>query len=138
MTSYNEIFTRFLRKCTDYSLAQIPEEDAINILNGYLDGAIVNFLRPSSDLSQRDYELQTFNVDLLEYEKEVLARLMLSEWLQPIITSTTNVLLAFSAKESHSQAAHLKQLMELRDDNEIKIKKLLRDKSYVNNSYFDD
>ena len=46
--------------------------------------------------------------------------------------------LAFSAKESHSQAAHLKQLIELRDDNEIKIKKLLRDKSYVNNSYFDD
>lgn len=138
MTSYAEIFTRFLAKCTDYSLAQMPEEDALNMLNGYLDGAIVNFIRPSSDLSQRDKELQTFNVELLEYEKEVLARLMLSEWLQPQITSATLTLEAFSAKEGHSQAQHLKQLMELQADNDTKIKKLLRDKSYVNNSYFDD
>ncbi len=137
MTSYSEIFTRFLAKCTDYSLAQMPEEDALNMLNGYLDGAIVNFIRPSSDLSQRDKELQTFNVELVEYEKEVLARLMLSEWLQPQITSATLTLQAFNARESHSQAAHLKQLIELQQNNDIKIKKLLRDKSYEQNEYFD-
>lgn len=137
MTSYNEIFTRFLAKVTDLSLAKMPEEDLVSVLNGYLSSAIVDFVRPTSDLSQRDDELQTFTVDLLEYEQEVLARYMLSEWLQPQIMSTTNTLLAFSAKESHSQALHLKELQALQQDNDIKIKKLLRDKSYVNNSYFD-
>lgn len=136
MTSYNEIFTRFLRKCTDYSLAQMPEEDLLAMLNGYLDGAIVNFIGPTSDLSQRNNELQTFNVELIEYEKEVLARLMLSEWLQPQITSATLTLQAFSAKESHSQAQHLKQLMDLQESNNREIKKLLRDKTYEQNDYF--
>lgn len=137
MTSYAEIFTRFLRKCTDYSLAQIPEEDLWVMLNGYLDGAIVNFIGPTSNLSQRDNELQRFNTELLEYEKEVLARLMLSEWLQPQITSATLTLQSFSAKESHSQAQHLKQLMELQAENDVRVRKLLRDKSYEQNEYFD-
>lgn len=137
MTSYEAIFNKFLAKVTDYSLAKMPEEDLLNMLNGYLDSAIENFIGPKSDLSQRDDELQTFVVDLEKYEQEVLSLLMLSEWLQPQITSATVTLQAFSAKEGHSQAAHLKELLELKEKTDLKVKKLLRDKSYESNDYFD-
>lgn len=138
MTSYETIYKKFLSKITDYSFAKIPEEDLLEMLRGYLESAVIDFIEPKSDLTQRDDELQTFLVDLEVYEQEVLARYMVSAWLQPMITSTTNTLQAFSKKEGYSQAEFLKGLLALQQDNDVRIKKLLRDKSYVSNSYFDD
>jgi hypothetical protein len=136
MTSYEEIYNRFLQKCSDFSLAKLPGEDIENMLRGWLKSAVVKFMRPKSDLSQRDDELRSFTIDLQEYEKEVLALMMVREWLRPQIASTTLTLQRYSKKEGYSQKEHLSGLIAFDETLRLEIKKLLRDESYANNDYF--
>ena len=143
MTSYAEIFNRALGKISDPSLAQWPEEDLSNELNGWLISAIAKIPQIRSEVAERDIfkaenaETTGFATDLSEVAKEVLALGIQREWLAPQIISTMNTWQRFSKKEGYSQAEHLKQLMALDDKIKLEIRTLLRDDSYVDSDYFD-
>ena len=140
-TPYSKIYDRALAKITDYDLARLPEEDFQFMLRGWLDSSISKFRKCASDLSDRDDELNTFNVDLVDEEIEILALLMVCEWLEPQVNSVLLTHQMFGGKEEkfYAQANQLAELKALRDSTRTEARKLMRDYTYFSrNSYFDD
>ena len=139
-TPYSKIYDRALAKITDYDLAFVPDADFQIMLRGWLHSAIAKFRKCASDLSDRDDELATFNVDLVDEEIEILALLIVSEWLEPQVNSVNVTLQMFGGKEEkyYSQSSHLATIKALRDDTRTEARKLMRDYTYAHSSYFED
>lgn len=140
MTSYDILYERCLAKCEDPQLAMLPEEDLEEMLHGYMVSAIAKHRKCEHDLLDRDEELKQFNSDLSDLEIEILAILMLREYISQHLHSVTNVLQVFSGKETKwfSQAAHIAELREMDDRLRLEAQQLSRDYTYTNNNYFND
>ena len=138
-TPYSKIYDRALAKLTDYDLAYLPEEDFQFMLRGWLVSSISKFRKCAADLSNRDDELETFNVDLDDEEIEILALLVVGEWLEPQVNSVTLTRQFFGGKEEKffAQANQLDAIKTLRDDTRTEARKLMRDYTYAHSSYFD-
>lgn len=93
-----------------------------------------------SDLSKRDDEVQEFKDDLSDIEIELLALGMTKSWLDQYLNSTELVAQFLGGKEEkfYSQAAHIKELRDLRSDITLEMQKLHSYHTYTNNSYFDN
>lgn len=137
MTSYEEIYQRAARRITDFDMAQLSDDDLEEVFYGYLIGATANFRKCKNDLSDRDDELRQFNTDLLDIEKEILAIIMVRQWLQPQLNSVLLTAQVFSDKETkyYSQSAHLAELRALDESLRLEAQKLARDYTYSNNEY---
>jgi len=138
-TPYSKIYDRALAKLTDYELAYLPEEDFQLMLRGWLVSSISKFRKCEADLSDRDDELEVFNSDLKDEEIEILALLVVGEWLEPQVNSVTLTRQFFGGKEEKffAQANQLDAIKTLRDETRTEARKLMRDYTYANSSYFD-
>lgn len=136
-TSYEEIYNLASNKITDPEIALLLPEDIEELFHGYLISAIHKFRKCKNDLSNRDDELRQFNVDLLDVEKEILAILVVREWLQPQLYSALLTKQVFSDKEQkyYSQSSHLSELRALDETLKIDAQKLSRDYTYGNSEY---
>lgn len=136
-TSYEEIYNLASNKITDPEIALLLPEDIEELFHGYLISAIPKFRKCKNDLSNRDDELRQFNVDLLDVEKEILAILVVREWLQPQLYSALLTKQVFSDKEQkyYSQSSHLSELRALDETLKIDAQKLSRDYTYGNSEY---
>ena len=134
MTPYFNIYKRFLRKITDYGLAELSNENMEDIMNGYLDSAISLFVKCKKDLSNRDDEKQTFNEDLTDAEQEIIAKLLVVEWIEPQINSIMNLqpILNDHDFETYSQANFLKVKLELKTDLKSELDNLIVNYTYDN------
>lgn len=134
MTSYEKIYDRFLQKITDYKMLDLMDTEIRQECAKWLSSAIAKFRRCKNDLSQRDNELETFTIDLLDIEIEILATLMVSEWLSPQLNSVLYTSQFFGGKEEKffAQANQLDKLMTLKGNNDVEAKKLMRDYGYQN------
>ena len=132
MTSYEKIYDRFLQKITDYKMLDLTDTEIRQECAKWLSSAIAKFRRCKNDLSQRDDELETFTVELLDVEIEILSTLMVSEWLAPQLNSVLYTSQFFGGKEERwfAQANQLDKLMTLKDNNDLEAKKLMRDYGY--------
>lgn len=139
MTSYETIYNRALSKIEDPMLIQLPEEDFESMLHGWLTSAIAKHRKCTHDLSDRDDELRQFNVDLTDIEQEILAILMVREWLAPQLNSVTLTSQVFGGKEEkfYAQSNHLSELRELDERLRLEAQQLSRDYTYMVNDYFD-
>ena len=136
-TSYEEIYNLAANKITDPEIALLLPEDIEELFYGYLISAIPKFRKCKNDLSNRDDELRQFNVDLLDVEKEILAILVVREWLQPQLYSALLTKQVFSDKERkyYSQSSHLSELRALDETLKIEAQKLSRDYTYGSLEY---
>ena len=136
-TSYEEIYNLAANKITDPEIALLLPEDIEELFHGYLISAIPKFRKCKNDLSNRDDELRQFNVDLLDVEKEILAILVVREWLQPQLYSALLTKQVFSDKEQkyYSQSSHLSELRALDETLKIEAQKLSRDYTYGSLEY---
>lgn len=136
-TSYEEIYNLAANKITDPEIALLLPEDIEELFYGYLISAIPKFRKCKNDLSNRDDELRQFNVDLLDVEKEILAILVVREWLKPQLYSALLTKQVFSDKEQkyYSQSSHLSELRALDETLKIEAQKLSRDYTYGNSEY---
>lgn len=134
MTPYFNVYKRFLRKITDYGLAELSNENMEDIMNGYLDSAISLFVKCKKDLSNRDDEKQTFNEDLTDTEQEIIAKLLVVEWIEPQINSIMNLqpILNDHDFETYSQANFLKVKLELKTDLKSELDNLIVNYTYDN------
>ena len=134
MTSYEKIYDRFLQKITDYKMLDLTDTEIRQECAKWLSSAIAKFRRCKNDLSQRDDELETFTVELLDVEIEILSTLMVSEWLAPQLNSVLYTSQFFGGKEERwfAQANQLDKLMTLKGNNDVEAKKLMRDYGYQN------
>lgn len=134
MTSYETIFNRFSQKITDFKLLELSDDDVYEMMLSWLKSSIAKFRRCKNDLSLRDDEIGSFTVDLLDQEIEILATLMVSEWLAPQLNSVLYTSQFFGGKEEKffAQANQLDKLITLQHKNDILAQKLMRDYGYQN------
>lgn len=132
MTPYETIYKRFLQKITDFKLLELSEPEVMEMLYGFLLSAISKFKKCANDLSERDDESKTFSVTLLDIEIEILSILMVVEWLEPQLNSVLYTSQFFGGKDEKffAQANQLDKLMALKETNERKARKLMRDYTY--------
>lgn len=138
MISFETIYNRFLTQITDYSLPFVPEEDLENMLHEWMLGAIVRCGRYSKNFNDRDEENKCFNTDLTEKDIKALILYMVGEWLDRQVNSVELTAQMIGGKETKffAQSQHLNSIKALRDDSRTEARKLLRDYSYVDSSYF--
>ena len=137
MTSYGDVYSRFLNTTTDFNLVELDDHTLNEMLKVWLRSAIVKS-RISSDLS-RDDENEVFNNDLSDFDIELLAIGMRLAWLDQTLNSTENTLMFIGGKEEkfYSQANHISELRGLRADTLREMQQLYTYNTYVTNDYFD-
>lgn len=131
-TTYDKVYNRALAKIQDFDLVALQDRDLEEMLHDWLMAAISKFRQCKNDLSDRDEELRQFNVDLEDEEVEILAIMVVREWLAPQVHSALLTKQIFGGKEENyfSQSAHLKQLMDADTSLRVEAQKLSRDYSY--------
>ena len=138
-TTYDAIYKLAANKITDPEIAILSDDDLEELFHDYLMSATSQFRKCKSNLSDRDDELRQFNTDLLDIEKEILAILVVRQWLQPQLYSALLTKQVFSDKEQkyYSQAQHISELRALDETLKLEAQKLSRDYSYDNGSYWE-
>ncbi len=148
MTSaFEDIFSRFLLKVTDYNFVRLDEETVNEMMIGWLEATlskpyvrrIFSSLTISEDFEEIEFELKT-PVDEqsdADYVEELVATGMVVEWVIPQVNSVINTQQMLSGKEVkyYSQAAHLAELKGLLSDSNQALRKMIRDRGYFSNSY---
>ena len=129
-----------INKIQDFKLAELPAYDLTELCHDWLVSAISKFRKCKSDLSDRDYELAQFNVDLEDSEIEILSIMMVREWLRPQLNSVLLTSQFYGDKESsfYSQANHIAELRAMDESLKLEAQKLSRDWTYANSDYFSD
>lgn len=131
-TPYQTVYNAFLSKITDYNLSSMSDTLLTNILRGYLGTAMVMFKNCKQDLTNRDDANATWNITLTDDEIEILALYMVDAWYNVKLNDdkALNQVLTDGDFQIHSQQAHTKTTMDLRDANYARIKKLIKDYQY--------
>ncbi len=138
-TPYINIYNSFLDKVSDPYLASMTDNELGEQLLKFLNNSIPKFKKCKRDLYRRDDILEEFEEILTDEDIEILANLMVIEWLRPQVNNIELLKQALSSRDFNitSQASHLKELQALRKDAQVEISKLIVDYSYNNNSLDD-
>ncbi len=139
-TPYEKIYNGFLQKITDFNLSEVDDHSFDKMINGWLNSAVIHVRKCQHDLSKRDDELQEFEEDLSDLEIELLALGMVDAWVSQYLNSTELISQFIGGKEEkyYSQAAHIKELRDLKESNLLEMQKLHNYYTYLTNSYFND
>ena len=139
-TPYEKVYNRFLQKISDFNLAEVDDYSFDEMMNGWLNSAVIRVRKCQHDLSKRDDELQEFEEDLSDLEVELLALGMVDAWVSPYLNSTELVAQFIGGKEEkyYSQAAHIKELRDIKESNLLEMNRLHNYNTYLTSSYFDD
>ena len=144
---YEDIFSIFLSKITDYSFLECDESivraQIVSWLHSSIssprirskfstlelndDDAVLNFSLKNSVSEQLDCE---FTID-------ILSRAMVIAWLEPQVKNVllTKQLLTGGDEKFFSQSNHISQLEQMLSSAKAELKNILRDYGYLNNSY---
>lgn len=138
-TPYEKVYNRFLQKISDFNLAEVDDYSFDEMMNGWLNSAVIRVRKCQHDLSKRDDELQEFEEDLSDLEIELLALGMVDAWVSPMLNSTELTLQFIGGKEEkyYSQSQMLAELRNLKKENSLEMNRLHNYYTYTNNSYFD-
>lgn len=126
MTPFMKVYDRFFDLITDDMYVEWTEEDTKKDLQNILVAAIPNFEFPKISLKYEilKYDLvkfsddSYFHADFTEEEINIVAKLMVINWLQRQITSIENTRQKYygDSFKLTSQASHLKALISLKED----------------------
>lgn len=114
MTPFTEVYDVFKSQFSDPIFNSLTYSN--DLMKRYLFNAIPKFRRSKQNLRDRNDTTEVFNVTLTDEELLILGVLMVAEYLNPQIISLELVKQTMSTRDFiiSSQAAHLKQLMDLR------------------------
>ena len=98
-TPYEKIYNRFLQKISDFNLAEVDDYSFDEMMNSWLNSAVIRVRKCQHDLSKRDDEIQEFEENLSDLEVELLACGMVDSWLAPQLASTELTLMMLGGKE---------------------------------------
>lgn len=113
MTPYETVFKAFLSKVQEPLFAEIEIDVALDDLIGIMDGAILNFEYPKIDLKDKDDINQQFNNTLGFDEIQLLANLMVLEWVKRELRNVDSLRQFMTTKDfnTFSQANHINALV---------------------------
>ena len=148
MTSeYNDIYSRFLLRVTDYEFAGLDEKLAQEMMNGWMKATLsqpyirrlFSSLTADDDVEEIEFELanpQDESSDQ-DFAEEIIAQGMVVSWLSPQYHSVLNTAQFYSNSEQkyYSQANHMAELKEMYRGAKSDLRKMIRDRGTFNNSY---
>jgi hypothetical protein len=131
-TPFEDIYEFFLSKVTDFSFANFTDTELEEELEMYLRSATPKFFSAGETRLKRNSTFKEFDQNLTDLEKEILASLMIVEYLNPKIISTENMRQFLASKEYkiYSQANHLSKMIELRNQVKSEVNHLMSLYSY--------
>jgi hypothetical protein len=129
-TLFEEVYDAFLSQIEDSRFIEIDEDNSLK--KRYLINSIARFHRCKLDIKKRTDTY--FEEELTDQDILILATLMVVEYLSPKILSLKNLEQTMSTKDFSmtSQAAHLRQLSDLKKDRQSEVNKLLVEYTYLN------
>lgn len=132
-TPYVTVFSSFLDKISDSYLLSMDDADLEEQLLKFLGSSIPKFRKCKVNLSERD-SVKFLN-DLSDEEIEILANLMVVEWLRPRINSLELLKQSLGTRDFqlYSQSSHLKELSNLRKMTLEEINYLITSYTYSSN-----
>lgn len=137
MTKISDVYDTFLREIADYQLimGNMTDEEVEDELFGYLKPSIAKFhqCRKSLEIEKDDVQGDSFKEELDYFEVQVLATLMIVEYLKPKVLSGVVLRPALSDKsfEIYSQANHLRELNLLYRMFRTEARKMITEYSYL-------
>ena len=148
MTSeYSEIYSRFLLRVKDYEFSGLTEDLAQEMMNGWMKGTIsrpyirrlFSSLTVDDDAEVIEYELSN-SIDEYsdkDFADEVIAQGMVVQWLTPKYYSVLNTDQTYSNSEQkyYSQASHMSGIKDMYHNAQVYLRKMIRDRGYISNSY---
>ena len=144
---YEDIFSIFLSKITDYSFLNYDES--------FIRGQMVSWLHSSSssprlrakfstlDLNDEEavlrFSLKNSNDEQsdCDFIADIMARSMVISWLEPQVKNVllTQQMIGGKEEKFYAQSNHLSQLEQMLSTAKKDLKNLLRDYGYLNNPY---
>lgn len=131
-TPLTDVYDFFLTKVTDYTFLSLNESGNLEeVLYKHLRSAIVRFTSASKSLETNKRD-QCFISTLSDFEKEILATLMVISYVSGKINHIKNLEQILSDKEYkiYSTANHLSQLLNLKEDLNLEASHLMTSYSY--------
>lgn len=148
MTSeYNDIYSRFLLRVTDYEFAGLDEKLAQEMMNGWMKATLsqpyirrlFSSITADDDVEEIEFELANPQDDSSDqdFAEEIIAQGMVVSWLSPQYHSVLNTAQFYSNSEQkyYSQANHMAELKEMYRGAKSDLRKMIRDRGTFNNSY---
>lgn len=137
-TPFSDVYSSFTRKISDYTHINLSAEELENILFGFLISAVPKFKFCATDLSY-NVDTKCFLETLSQEEIEILATLMICEWLNPYVNTTELLKQVLPDKDFkiYSQANHLKELMDLQHNIRDEAESLIISYTYTNGNLED-
>ena len=148
MTSeYNDIYSRFLLRVTDYEFSGLDEKLAQEMMNGWMKSTLswpyirrlFSFITADDDVEEIEFELANPQDDSSDqdFAEEIIAQGMVVSWLSPQYHSVLNTAQFYSNSEQkyYSQANHMAELKEMYRGAKSDLRKMIRDRGTFNNSY---
>lgn len=144
---YENIFSMFLSKITDYSFLEYDEDFVRSQMVSWLhSSACIPRLRAKFTNLELDDEASILSFNLRNsiseqsdtgFTTDILARAMVISWLEPQVKSVllTKQMLGGKEEKFYAQANHLSQLQQMLSSAKDELNNLLRDYGYLNNSY---
>lgn len=150
MTStYEDIYSRFYLRVTDYELAGQSEKIVKEMMNGWMKSVLsqpyvrrlFDTLAIDDDVEEIEYALK-FPVSEGEdqnFVEEMIVLGMVVQWLSPKYHSVLNTAQMFTNSEQrfYSQAAHMTELKEMYHRAYNDLRKIIRDRGYIFNTYLE-
>lgn len=148
--SYDKIFSDFLGSVTDYNLVSMEQEDAYSLMTEHLHKTLsqsyIRRLFSSIELNDSGEEI-TFEMSYvvdedsdIDFVRNILSKGMVVEWLKPQVRSKINISQFFGGKETkfYAQSSHVAELRGMLQDTELELRKAIRDRGYIYNSYLEE
>lgn len=134
-TPFTSVYDAFYPQIKDYTLYELAEENEnafYEELFGLLKNAIANFPPTHLDLYDYDESMQEFNVDLTQAEITILAKLMVSEYMSPLILDETLTKESLNSKDYrvYSQGKHMDSLRNVKESVQEDVNRTLSRQSY--------
>ena len=152
MTSikYSDVYSKFFSKAKAYDLAMLSIDDIEDYLREYIHSAVADpyILQVFLSLDYQD-EVQEIKFELnrevnekadKDFVIEILATTILMSYVQSHIYNPTNLSQVFSDADAkfYSQATQLTTLQNIYDSLKALQRRIIGDRSYINNSYLND
>lgn len=86
-TKFSDIYSLFLNTIDDYSLADLEDDELMEVMEAHLMNGLIHLTESVSDIEDYDLDEKVFHADLYHAEKIALAKAMKLEWLNEKIYS---------------------------------------------------
>jgi len=129
-TSFEEIYTIFLNKISDFEIASLEDDEISEYCERFLVSALSKIHNLTNDLSDRDEA--EFASELTDVEKEIITCQMVVEWIDSKLNTSSLLTLFVGTKDENmaSQANFINALTELKDKQRSTVNMLMRNYQY--------